>query len=168
MDLFFIILLFFLVITTGDEGLSVRPIEGQRDLVPRIGFGKAQILIQMVSYDSVLWIDNTSFYANDWDRSWESLRQDNVLKISQEAIDTRLKILRDSATCLSASLIAILRCPPDLDAGDIVNLQTKLDTAAAHILKSYAVNVCILEGLERDLGLESFRQLGKNRVNIKW
>ncbi len=164
MDMFFILLLFFLV----TSGITHHPpAEAQGFLVrtPKPTVGEAQILLQVVSADSLVWLDNTSF-RSDWK---DGLIARNKLVIEQGAIANRLGRFRDAiGMCAGRDILTVIRCPMDADYGVVVQLEQMISAAFSEEMPDREAHYSIVEGSVDEIAVNDIKDHAPDRVEITW
>lgn len=165
MDMFFILLLYFLV-TSGITRTS--GVKEFSNAVPVEGIGQAQILLQVVGADSVLWLDNTSFHEQNW-------QGDNpasyVIPVSKMAFEQKLgSIYSTYGQCISPGLLAVIRCPNNLMFGDIVALQDSLSAAFKVVMRDpgFKLEYSLLEGEFNSVTNWTVQKRSDNEVDLEW
>jgi len=168
MDLFFIILLFFLVVSTGGIQKEEKELLGKNALIPVSGIGKVQVVLQMIDANNVLWLDNSSFNISGWSSNFEAFIEQNTMETSIDAIKSKLTIMREESNCMSDRIVAVLRTPPDLTFEEVYRFQHNLDTSMIMTLKEHELQVCPLEGVIDDIRPDRITVGDESRVRISW
>ena len=163
MDMFFILLLYFLV-TSGISRTS--GVKKMPTAVPVEGIGEAQILLQVVDADSVFWLDNTSFH----DRNWQG---DNpasyVIPVSKVAFEQKLdRIYSTYGQCLRRDMLAVIRCPNNLMYADILALQDSLSAAFKVVMRDFTLEYSVLEGEFKSVTQWKVKDQGDDEVDLTW
>ncbi len=163
MDMFFILLLFFLV----TSGFSPDPPEerGTFSGTPNPAMGEAQILLQVVSPDSSIWLDNTSF-SGSWNTP--NLLSINGVHHDLESLTRRLqRFQRMVGNCAGRTILTAVRCPDNLVYGDIDRLQSNLGAAFAKTMPGYELTFGLVPGTADQILIDSIDG-GGDRVEIRW
>lgn len=160
MDMFFILLLFFLVnIGIKDEG-------GEKAYYATVAtedMGEAQILLQMVGVDSVLWLDNTIFHQ-DWRQGFP---QSHVVPVSLPVFREKLGRFYDTyGRCLRKDVLTVIRCPGDLNYGDVEALQDSLSAVFKDVMQGFTLKLSLLEA--GPLDVITVNQRNDNEVDLQW
>ncbi len=163
MDMFFILLLYFLV-TTGISRTS--GVKEMPTAVPVEGTGEAQILLQVVDANSVLWLDNTSFHEQNW-------QGDNpasyVIPVSKVAFEQKLRrIYRTYGKCLRHDVLAVIRCPNNLMYADILALQDSLSAAFEAVMRDFTLEYSLLEGEFNSATQWEVQKQNDDEVDLTW
>lgn len=163
MDMFFILLLYFLVTSgiTRTRGVKELP-----TAVPVEGTGEAQIVLQVVVADSVLWLDNTSFHEQNW-------QGDNpasyVIPVSKVAFEQKLGRIYDTyGHCLNQDMLAVILCPNNLMYGDIVALQDSLSAAFKVVMRDFTLEYSLLEGEFKSVSDWTVKKQSDDEVDLTW
>lgn len=162
MDMFFILLIFFLV----TSGFSPVPPQqrGTFNNVPKEAVGEAQILVQIISEDEVLWLDNSSF-SGDWRGG---LIDANRIPMRIESLRDRLMQWYESVgMCVGEQVLVVVRTPHDLPARSVVYLEQSLQDLFEDNLARFDVVFSLLPGSPEDIDLQGI-QAGQREVRILW
>ena len=175
MDLFFIILLFFLVLTSGGTGQQFEEELGKMNRVPKTDYGRAQLLIQLKAGDSLLWIDNLTFLQMDWRSNWNRTIGNSSYGLSDSlGLSERLEELIDGSNCLKKEITAVLRCPPDVDLSTVINLEKQFDAMVVQANSrdtlgiQHSFHVCLQEGFPQDISLDRIDEGQNDEVRLSW
>jgi hypothetical protein len=163
MDMFFILLLFFLV----TSGFSPDPPEeeGTFSSTPNPAMGEAQILLQVVSADSSIWLDNTSF-SGSWQGS--DLLSRNGVRHDIESLTKRLERFRRMVgQCAGRTILTAMRCPDDLVYSDIDRLQSNLEMAFEQTMGGYELTFGLVPGTADQILIDSISSQD-DRIEIRW
>jgi hypothetical protein len=160
MDMFFILLMFFLVnIGIKDEGGE----KAYKVAVPTESMGEAQILLQMVGVDSVLWLDNTTFH-HDWRQGFP---QSHIIPVSLPVFREKLGFFYDTyGRCLRKEVLTVIRCSGDLTYGDVEALQDSLSIVFSDVMQGFSLKLSLLEA--GPLDAITVNQWDDNEVDIQW
>lgn len=161
MDMFFILLLFFLVnIGTKEKGGD----KAYKSAVPIQTMGEAQILLHMVNAYSVLWLDNTTFHQ-EWQQGFP---QSHIIPISQPVFQAKLgRFYRTYGKCLRKDILTVIRCPDSLNYGYVVDLQDSLSAVFRDVMDGFTPKFSLLEAGPLP-SINSVTVDGDNEVNIEW
>ena len=164
MDMFFILLLFFLV----TAGFSPKPPADKSvySAVPRPDIGEAQFLLQMTSPSKVVWLDNLSFRG-----SWASdFPQAQTVGASKLELEERLnRFVDEYGDCLRDDVVAVIRCPDSLTYGDVASLQENLKLAFEKSLKNHNLKMSIVGCVDFDISVDSVATVdGGKKVQLRW
>ena len=161
MDMFFILLLFFLVnIGTKEKGGD----KAYQSAVPIQTMGEAQILLHMINADSVLWLDNTTFHQ-DWRQGFP---QSHIIPISQPVFQAKLGRFYDTyGRCLRKDVLTVIRCPDSLNYGYVVDLQDSLSAVFKDVMNGFTPKFSLLEAGPLP-SINSVTVDGDNEVNLIW
>ena len=178
MDMFFILLLFFLVTAGIEQQEQADP--GVFYAIPVETTGKVQVLIQMIDRDSILWLDNTCFYSG-WKDDFD---QRNRTSISPSDLRKKVKrYLEEMGSCVGKEILAIIRCPRDLVYGDVLrleqNLQSALESSSASLVESEInsnrttipqrkITLGLVVGEALDIEPGEIKILRNGKVRINW
>lgn len=163
MDMFFILLLFFLV----TSGFSPDPPEERGTFIstPNPALGEAQILLQVVSPDSSIWLDNTAF-SGSWEKG--TLLTRNGVHHDIESLTRRFERFRRMVgMCAGRTILTAVRCPDNLVYGDIDRLQSNLEAAFAKTIPGYELTFGLVPGTADQILIDSIAG-GGDRVEIRW
>jgi len=177
MDMFFILLLFFLV----TSGLKPNKIvkKGNLHAAPAARIAEAQILIQMTLDGKMLWLDNTVFRSG-WRAEFPARF---IAEISEDAVTGRLRnFLEIYRGCSGDEVLAVIRCPGSLDYSDLRRLERTLKTAAdslSRVIPWYCcspdeaiphprkIEFSIVEGSLDDIATSNI-SVASGRTTIEW
>lgn len=178
MDMFFILLLYFLVTASMEPEEETEP--GVFYSIPKQGIGGAQILIQMIDQNSILWLDNTCF-SPGWSANFD---QHNSTSMStsdlREKLENYLQVLE---CCAGKEILAVIRCPQNLVYGDVQRLEQNLQAAwesltepvqghlpvsDSTIIPQRKITYSLVQGEATDIVLENIETLNNDSVRIEW
>lgn len=178
MDMFFILLLFFLVTSGFKPREPAEP--GHLNAIPKVGTGKAQILLQMIDKDNLIWLDNTCFGAG-WKGKFPegfatTLTSENLL----EKLDNYIESF---GICAGNKILVVIRAPDSLNWGDINKLELSMESTLDSLigLKTQGINspwatvmsgkkleFSLVEGPADSLLARNINPQVHNKVEIKW
>ncbi len=160
MDMFFILLLFFLV------NIGIKDKGGEKAYyatVPTESMGEAQVLLQMVGVDSVLWLDNTTFHQ-DWQQGFP---RSHIVPVSQPVFREKLSRFYDTyGKCLRKDVLTVIRCPGDLNYGDVEALQDSLSAVFKDVMQGFTLKLSLLDA--GPLEAITVNQQNDNEVDLQW
>lgn len=162
MDMFFILLVFFLI------NIGVKSEKGEKayaNAVPNEGLGKAQILLQMIGTDRVLWLDNTTFLG--------ALRpgfpQSYVISSSRQLFSDKFQNFHNQFQgCLRNEVLAVIRCPDDLDFGAVEQLQDSLSVAFREVMSDFTLKFSLVPAGPLDSIVAEPLDQDRRRVRLTW
>ncbi len=162
MDMFFILLLFFLI------NIGVKSEKGEKaytNAVPNEGLGKAQILLQMVGTDRVLWLDNTTFL----DALRPGFPQSYVISSSRQLFSDKFQNFHNQFQgCLRNDVLTVIRCPDDLDYGAVEQLQDSLSVAFRDVMKEFNLKFSIVPAGPLENIVAEPLDIDGRRVRLTW
>lgn len=146
MDMFFILLLFFLV----TSGFSPKP-EGRTGALHNIAsptIGQAQVLLQLETRDSLVWLDNSRLSAglNAGLFGRNRIGSDGLALNAQVAA-----YARSLETCTPPDIVIVLRCPDTLNYGFVNRIMNDVRSAFKQHVKGHGVQYSLLPGLREDI-----------------
>jgi len=160
MDMFFILLLFFIV------NVGVTPQKGEKvywSAVPNEGQGEAQILLQMIDAERVLWLDNTSFHSG----GQSGFPWSHVIAVSSPVFREKLKRFHETyGQCIRKDVLTVIRCPDSLNYGEVEAMQDSLSAAFEQEMSGFTLKLSLLEAGPLD-SIKADRK-GDNEVDIVW
>lgn len=166
MDMFFILLLFFLV----TAGFSPKPPSDKSvySAVPRPDIGQAQFLLQMISPSRVVWLDNLSFQG-----SWvDNFPEAQTIGTSKLELQEKLNRFADRyGECLAdgAVLYAVIRCPDSLTYGEMATVQENLTAAFEVSLPDHNLRMSMVGCVGLDFTVDSVATFdGGKKVELRW
>lgn len=162
MDMFFILLLFFLVNIGAQEDGGEK---AYSSTVPTRGIGEAQILLQMISPSQVLWLDNTVFHDGNWSTGFPS---SYVISVATSTFRSKLVNFRETyGRCIRQNVLTVIRAPNDLDYGDVEALQDTLAAAFRESMPGYVLKRSLIEAGALPV-VDSVNVIGSNEVVLRW
>jgi hypothetical protein len=175
MDMFFILLLYFIV--TAGMHPDLRSEKGTIHTTPVEKVGNSQIFIQVINADSLRWLDNTSFTG-----AWKSnFRNSNIITNTFDALKAKLqKYYEELGNCAGTSILVTIRCPGYMDYMFINTLEKRLQSLFEDILRGndesgiankeikreLAFN--LIEGIDKDIMLKNVTRHKSDSVEIVW
>ena len=163
MDMFFILLLFYLALARIEPPTT--PEEVSLYATPNDDVGEAQIFIQIINRDSVLWLDYGSF--SGWDGG-SGFITDNIWAVSD--LQVRFTAFKESlGQCIGKTIDVVVRCPDDIAFGDILRFQEDLTGIFSAIIPDKECHYSLSYGSTADLfggGIE-FHDNGDVTINFR-
>ena len=145
MDMFFILLLFYLAIVQID--IARESAVSTLYATPAREYGRAQILVQMVNADSIIWLDNSSFRGEDWRRDFP-----NRFQLSIGDLPERVRVFNEIlGPCIGNDVYVVIQCPDWLSYVDVMQLQTRLKEVADESMNGRNLQYALLPGSVDDL-----------------
>jgi biopolymer transport protein ExbD len=164
MDMFFILLLFFLV----TAGFSPKPPADKSvySAVPRPDVGEAQFLLQMTSPTKIVWLDNLTFKGS-WTNDFPAAQ---TIGSSELELEERLnRFVREYGDCLRDNVNAVIRCPDSLTYGDIATVQENLKLAFEKRLPDHNLQMSMVGCVGFDITVERTATVdGGKKVQLRW
>jgi hypothetical protein len=161
MDMFFLLVLFYLVLTL--KGHRYMQEESALYATPNDGLGEAQVLVQAINRDSVLWLDISSFAEQDWKTGLfsENICEAPDLAEKMDAFQKRL------GPCIGEEVYIAIRCPDGMYYKDVVELQELLSTVSTEIMPDRDIRYSLLNGSIEDIGRSTIN-IGDDEVTIRF
>ena len=163
MDMFFILLLFFLV-TSGTAPRQARS-PGFTCITPVEQVGQAQILLQLIDANTLLWLDNTNFNGS----VQEAFSSEYYITINPNSLEQRLdRFKNDIGQCVGEQILTVIRCPAEMDYGDIINIEQGLEEAFKSRMPAFKPQFALLEGSVTEIIEANVITHRSDSVEIRW
>lgn len=145
MDMFFILLLFYMaIIHVSEAQLTLQEFPYATPVVDK---GRAQVLIQMVNADSLVWLDCSSFIVSTWQHNFP---QSFGLRLA-DLPDRVDRFANTLGLCIARDIYVVIRCPNSLEYDCIREVRRSLSIATGMFMKEYKFQIALLPGSIDDL-----------------
>lgn len=162
MDMFFILLLFYLAVTL--KGYQHMQEKASLYSTPNDEFGRAQILIQVIDRNSVLWLDNSSFTENN---GGAGIISENMWRVSD--LSDRMAIFEETlGPCIGREIYIVIRCPDSIEFGDVVELQNQLSQLSEEVMQDRDFRYLLMYGSIVDIRESEIDMQTIGEVTIKF
>jgi hypothetical protein len=175
MDMFFILLLYFIV--TAGMRPDLLSEEGIMYPTPVKLIGNSQIFIQIKNTDSLLWLDNTCFLSG-WRTDFIG---SNVIENSPTQLMDRFRqYYEELGKCAGSNILVTIRCPGNMDFKFIHILEKNLQNLFDIMIRNEGeldndnqnpkrnLDFNLIEGMFQDISLQSVTRHESDSVEIKW